>query len=120
MVIHIYKICVIKFNAVWSILLFSYYGILLITGCILIWKIRKVSMTFANESKSIAFAIYNITISCVIVGVTNLVIPVNSSMIRYAIAGIIAVITTISVECSVFLPKVNLKLDSKWPFLQNL
>ncbi|EDV28650.1 uncharacterized protein TRIADDRAFT_51774 [Trichoplax adhaerens] len=72
--------CLTRNSVIWQVIMLGPNGILLAYGLLLAWRTRNISITAANDSKYIGFAIYNVTIfsgTAVLVGFTILQIKYN-------------------------------------------
>src|SRR5690606_27701627 len=98
-------------GTVFTWIIVGYKGLLIGYGAYLALRIRTVPMKIYDESKVIAFCIYNIGLSAIIITILQATSPTG----RYAVFGINSFLIIISVAST-----INSMLISKLEYIQKM
>ncbi|RDD36398.1 Gamma-aminobutyric acid type B receptor subunit 2, partial [Trichoplax sp. H2] len=96
--------CLTRNSVIWQVIMLGPNGILLAYGLLLAWRTRNISITAANDSKYIGFAIYNVTIfsgTAVLVG-----FAVSQQAIRFGMIASFIILSTTGSIALIFVPKI--------------
>lgn len=80
----------------------AYAGLLLVWGSYLAWRVRKVPIALYDESKVIAFAIYNTAICAVIVIVVQLAVGNSNRDLTFVVTAVFCFLGATITTCCLF------------------
>jgi 7 transmembrane sweet-taste receptor of 3 GCPR len=98
-------------DIVFASLIVAYWSVIILTGLVLAFLIRNVAYTLYNESKLIAFAVYNLFFFFLLIVIIE-VVPIEDAETVFIVRSLALILATFSTVLVLFVPKVYYVLNN--------
>ena len=105
MIQHVYFFCTCSHLVLWLAIICGIKFVLLVFGSFLAFETRNINITGLNDSKYIAFSIYNIFIFCIL-GLIAFITVTEQVTTSYCLISSCTIICTTTTMLMLFIPKV--------------
>mmetsp|Transcript_43184 Transcript_43184/g.109073 ORF Transcript_43184/g.109073 Transcript_43184/m.109073 type:complete len:734 (+) Transcript_43184:161-2362(+) len=99
-------------DIVFASLIAAYWSVIILTGLVLAFLIRSVTYTLYNESKLIAFSVYNMFFFILLILIIE-VVPIDDQQTVFIVRSLALILATFITVMVLFVPKVYYVLSNK-------